>query len=451
MALHENYVDYYPNYPGFDSAAIALNSEGKRMLSWLNRSTGVQSFSVKPAWMVKNAATQSPEIHRRYGTTGSYLDVNSSDTPSGHGDMDAAAPGAGTLAAWLAGDTALWSFERKTHAGPVLGEGRSHWYFSGLLDGVEAQFGAGDIKENQGRHAPLFVDFDLQRIHPLEVNHGMGYYERWLAKGERIAEPLTIDAYRMQEIAFGHAPFLGRDYWNDIPFAFVESNLVAPVAKRYGTASVMVIEYQVGGVWRSASAAARSGDFSRVRVGYDKGLIIVENSRRATLGWRGLELPQYGWAAKAKGLVAYTAWCGRTVCDYAETATSLFANARARTDTRSEDAAPSENDSRLNRAGVVVNFGSIQTDGMVSIREENGQWVLRPFPRSRNFTVRLQRARFPMPVSVLASDGEPSSLKPVPAGAYWSVPLNGAQTYAWPVLTKRQQRLPRPATAIGKG
>lgn len=322
MALHENYVDYYPNYPKFDPSAIALTSDGKWMLSWLNHATGVQSYWTKPAWMIKDA--QSPTIHERYWTTAAYLDVNSAISPASHVDMDARAAAGGTMAALLAGDTGLWSYERKTHQGPVFGEGSNHWYYSGLLDGVEAQFGAGAIQENQGTRAPLFVDFDLKRIHPLEVNHGMGYYERWVSPGETISNTLTMDDYRMQEIAFGHAPFLGRIYWDDVAHALVESNLVGPVAKSYGVASVSSIEYQVNGAWVSPSVAAKSASFSRARITYENGLIVVANASREPLQWQNMVLPQYGWAAKARGLLAYTAMCGSTVCDYAETTTSVF-------------------------------------------------------------------------------------------------------------------------------
>ena len=304
------------------------------MLSWLNHSTGVQSYWTKPAWMIANAATQSPAIHQRYGTTAAYLDVNSGISPSSHVDMDARAAGAGTLAALLAGDTALWSYERKTHQGPVFGEGANHWYYSGLLDGVEAQFGAGNVLENQGTLAPLFVDFDLKRIHPLQVNHGMGYYERWISPGETVSNTLTMDAYRMQEIAFGHAPFLGGIYWDDVAHALVESNLVTPVAMSYGVASVSSIEYQVNDAWESPSVAAESAAFSRVRVTYDNGLIVVANASREPLRWQNMILPQYGWAAQARGLLAYTAMCGSTICDYAETKTSVFANARSQADAR---------------------------------------------------------------------------------------------------------------------
>jgi hypothetical protein len=521
--------------------------------------------------MVKNASTQSPAIHSRYGTTAAYLDVISSDVPWGHGDMDANAPGAGMLATWLAGDTGLWSYERKTHQGPVFGEGKNHWYYSGLLDGVEAQFGTGSIPEHTGSPAPLFVDFDLERIHPLEVNHGMGYAERWVAPGEPISNTLNMDAYRMQEIAFGHAPFLDRFYWNDVTHAFMESNLVTPVAKSYGVASVSSISYKVGSAWEAPSVAARSAAFSRIRVAYNNGLTVVANASGEPLRWQDINLPQYGWAAKGQGLLAYTAMCGSTVCDYAETPTSVFANARNLADAFSTTAyatpsvasesqnggrsvaitfhwqvhrpmtsdykpflhfvdsnklainegiafegnvtlaratshwslgtvinegpvtvqiplsvpdgtysiriglfdpktgarvplggmddgntryvigsltvsggdnvafkAPPLDDPRLNSAGTVVTFGSVKTDGMISLREDNGQWILRPFPRSRNFTVLLQRSRFSMPASVRAEGGTTPVLKPIVEGPYWKLPLTGAKSYSWPVDNKEK-------------
>ena len=572
VALHENYVDYYPDYAKFDPNAIALKSDGQRMLSWLNRATGIQSYSAKPAWMVKNAATQSPEIHTRYGTTAAYLDVNSSAVPSAHGDMDAHVPGAGMLTTWLAGDTNLWSYERKAHQGPVFGEGKNHWYYSGLLDGVEAQFGTGAIQEHTGAAAPLFVDFDLERIHPLEVNHGMGYAERWVAPGEPISKTINMDAYRMQEIAFGHAPFLDRQQWNDIAHAFVESNLVTPVAKSYGATPVSSIAYQVGNVWTTASVAARTATFSRVQVIYSNGLTVVANGSKQPLQWQDMVLPQFGWMAKGKGVLAYTAMCGNTICDFAQTPGSLFANARNPADTVSTQAyatptvasmaqtgqrsftialnwqidrplpqatpgnyrtflhfvdaakpgqdivfqgsatfvpgasewspgrvinqpsvsvqipasvpdgtysvraglfdpktgirvplggvddgstryvvgdltvsagggrvsfnATTGGDDRLNSAGAVVNFGPVQTDGMVSIRADGGQWVLRPYPRSRDFTVLLQKSKFAMPSSVRADGGSVAMLKPIAQGSYWKLPLSGAKSYSWPAADK---------------
>jgi Family of unknown function (DUF5696) len=331
MAVHENYLDYYPDYPGFTRSAVALNSDGSELDGWLNAS-GIQAYSTKPSWMLRNAWRQSPSIHQAYGTNADYLDVHSAAPISSHGDMDARQTGAAMLSTWTNANEMLWAYERQTHAGPVLGEGLDHWYYSGFLDGVEAQLGAGNVPMNSDAGLPLFVDFDLLRIHPLQVNHGMGYYSRWTKSASGAMTATQMDAHRMQEIAFGHAPFLGDGTWNSVPQALVESNLIAPVAKSYGTASVSSIQYRVNGGWTSSSTAAQSGAFSQAQVAYENGLTIVANSAALPLLWNGLTIPQFGWAAAGNGLTAYTALCGSTVCDYSETATSIFANARNQAD-----------------------------------------------------------------------------------------------------------------------
>jgi hypothetical protein len=572
MAFHENYVDYYPNYPLFTPAAVAMNSNGSQMLSWLNTSTNIQSFSTKPTWMTADAETQSPEIHQAYKTTADYLDVHSGVSPSSHGDMDASTPGAGMLTTWVQSNQALWAYERQTHGGPVLGEGRNHWYYSGLLDGVEAQLGAGSVATNLDSALPLFVDFDLLRIHPLQINHGMGYYERWTQSETPSMTTVQMDAYRMQEIAFGHAPFLSKGSWSDISRAFVEFNLVQPVASRYGTSQVHSIQYRVNGKWVSSSIAAQSSQFSQLQVTYDNGLTIMANASATPLTWNRLTIPQYGWVAKSADLLAYTAQCGSTICDYAQTPTSLFANARNQSDAKIDRgyAAPSVakveqgaghtfaitfnwhlyrtmgthaqykafvhfvrddqtakvsakiafqgdhqpsisifhaqpgntvidgpimvtiptsvpdgqysigvglydpatgsrlplsgnndgsngyiignltlskngtevsfqppppaiNDPRLNATSTVVDFGAVQTDGMILIKQEAGRWVLRPYPRDRKFTVLLNTMNFPMPTIVQATGNSNSPVVPGAKGAFWQLQTNGAKEYGWSV------------------
>ena len=62
------------------------------------------------------------------------------------------------------GSIGLWAYERSVEGGPVLGEGENHWFWSGYLDGVEAQFGAQSTPITDGTQAPLFVDFDLSSL-----------------------------------------------------------------------------------------------------------------------------------------------------------------------------------------------------------------------------------------------------------------------------------------------
>ncbi len=226
--------------------------------------------------------------------------------------------------------TDLWTYERKTHDGPVFGEGNNHWYWSGLLDGVEAQFGSG-WPGNKGEEAPLLVDFDLLKIHPLQFNHGMGYYERWWAERRRRPRHMmaALDQYRMQEVIFGHAGFLGAATWSNLPLAWLEHHLLAPVMARYATAKPAEILYEVQGRWVDLSEAVRSGaNFQRVLVRYENGLTVTANQSPMTLNVGGQTLPQFGWAAEGAGLKAGTTLRDGVLCDFAETPESVFANAR---------------------------------------------------------------------------------------------------------------------------
>jgi hypothetical protein len=329
MALHENYVDYYPNYDLFSEKDIALDSDGKQQLAWYNPGTKIQSFAVKPNAILPLAATQSPRIHERYGTNADYLDVHSAVPPWFHVDYRAGETGAGEFHQVWDTHRALWDYERKTHAGPVFGEGANHFYWSGSLDGVEAQFGVG-WPGSQGMTAPLMVDFDLLKIHPLQVNHGMGYYERWWQKAEWGALPpmLVLDQYRMQEVAYGHAGFLGAATWNNVPFAWQEHHLLTPVMARYGNARPVEISYQINGQWVDSTTAAKAGEWRRVRIRYNSGLVITANDTEIPLPVRTVVLPRFGWYASGGGVTAWTGERNGVIADYAETADSVFANAR---------------------------------------------------------------------------------------------------------------------------
>jgi len=340
MALHENYVDYYPNFEGFADTDIARAPDGSRVGAWYNPSTKVQSFAIKPSRILPLAETQGPEVVRRYGSAACYLDVHSAVPPWFHVDFEAGQPGAGAFHTVWDAHRALWAYERDLHHGPVFGEGNNHWYWSGYLDGVEAQFGQG-WHDGSGTSAPLLVDFDLLKIHPLEFNHGMGYYERWWAHGPDARRGLLslLDQYRMQEVAYGHQGFLGGEAWHDAGLSWLESHLMRPLTARTALADPVAIDYLInslgGGRWVDTTAAAKmdtSGAWSRVRVRYGNGLTVWANGGATPLRVGNAILPPNGWLATGAGLTAGTSLRSGVVSDTAETTDGVFVNARPAVD-----------------------------------------------------------------------------------------------------------------------
>lgn len=330
LALHENYVDYYPNYEHFTTNDVSLNTTGGLIKAWLNEGTGVQSFAVKPSAILRLSREQSPEIHRRYDTTASYLDVHSCVEPWFHVDQRAGEPGAGALSAVWDAHRALWAYHRKTHAGPATGEGNRHWLWSGWLDGVEAQFGTGWPNE-AGRTAPLLVDFNLLRIHPLQLNHGQGYYDRWHGKAPPWGDGMpmqVLDQYRMQEVVFGHAGFLGHGLWRDPAAAWLEQHLVVPVVAQHAEDRVARIRYFVDGRWVDTTAAAKAGRFDRVQIAYARGLTITANGTEDDWTVDGWTLPAFGWVATNRAFLAGTVRKDGVVVDVVDSSDFRLAHAR---------------------------------------------------------------------------------------------------------------------------
>jgi hypothetical protein len=221
----------------------------------------------------------------------------------------------------------LFQYERDTHKGPMFGEGSRHFYWAGQMDGVEAQVDGGE------NHFFL-AEFDLLKLHPQLVNHGMGYYSRWLeerkAKQFGVDWPLVeqVDRYRAQELAYGHAGFVGGELLRIWPHAMREYNLVQPVQALYGTAKVREIAYEVGGQYVSGSVAAVVGDTNRLRVKYDSGLTLHVNLGESDWAASGYTLPAYGFLAEGPDLLAYTAKRDGVIVDCARTKETLYADAR---------------------------------------------------------------------------------------------------------------------------
>lgn len=326
-ALHENYIDLYPDAPSYDPAARVIRTDGTPSPAWFNAGTQVQSFGLKCDRALGFARQNSPAAHRSYATTAAYLDVHTCVPPWHQLDHDAAAPLAAMARAKVAFDSGLFEFERETHHGPLFGEGANHYYWAGRCDGVEAQVIGGED------HSAL-LDFDLLKIHPQMVNHGMGYMERWYRGGYQAryghdaGSIEQLDKYRAMEIAYGHAGFIGDRLAHTVQAVAREHHLMHPLQRLYGTARPVAIDYEVAGEFVTASIATVVGDTTRQRVRYDNDLTVWVNWRADPWRIEGRTLPQWGFLARGPETDVSTALHDGKTGDFAECPEYVFADAR---------------------------------------------------------------------------------------------------------------------------
>ena len=182
FALHENYVDLYPDAPSYADSLRAIADDGTPTKGWFNQQTGIQAYVLKPSRAGQFFNRFGNEIHAAYSTNSSYLDVHSAANPSNYSDHAAADTTRSRFSAVLNLYRSLGPQARSIHAGPVSGEGNCHYLYAGWFDDFEAQLNAGHgMPALVGVRMPVFPDFELQHLHDKVAMHGVGYYERFFS------------------------------------------------------------------------------------------------------------------------------------------------------------------------------------------------------------------------------------------------------------------------------
>ncbi len=301
FALHENYVDIYPNASVWDPDVVALNPDGTQVNAWYNESTQMQSYLLSPSRIFDFAMVYSPEIHRRYGTTASFFDVHTAANPSYKVDFNAEVENNSRMSFTFSEYSKLLAYARLVHEGPILGEGGDHFLYAGMVDGVEAQYLADE--SGSSSTTPPIVDFELLKVHPLMVNHGVGYYERYFSRFESQQwsgfTTENIYNYMATEIAFCHAGFVpspnrlgGASNW--IEQVEREVELVLPIQKECALAVPLNILYHVNDEFVSVEKALIADQAWQVFVEYDSGLQIYVN-RHASENWEVTPSSSQSW------------------------------------------------------------------------------------------------------------------------------------------------------------
>jgi len=219
----------------------------------------------------------APVIYRKFGNDAVYSDCITARPPPP--DYEAGCPGAGQLNATYRYLASILLHERSACQGPVFSEGGMHWIYAGLADGNYAQTNVPLSPENE-----LLVDFDLLKLHPLEMDVGMG----WL---NGPPDEQKLDRFLAQTIAYGHLGYLLTPDW-PLPAIAKSYYVMQQIQERYLLVPVADIRYYDGQRWLDSSAAIRTGAIAhrQVQVRYRNGLHVYVNHH-----------PQEAWEVRCGG------------------------------------------------------------------------------------------------------------------------------------------------------
>ncbi len=288
VGLYTNYTDYAPVNSYWDEDWVARHPNGDWMRAWM------RCYAPKPMRAVEMQAKLAPQIQAKFGENHSYCDVHTAVTPFDRVDYDHRVPGAGTFRRTFECFGRLLANEKIAHNGPVYSEGLMHFWYAGLTDG-----NYGQLTWPAPPKAPLLVDFDLLKMHPLEMDAGMGAPGMFFR-----GAPPDLDQFIATTLAYGH---IGYMEWGDFAGALKIYYMTQPIQQHYAMVPVKSIEYEHEGRMVDTSEAIKSGAYlkGQVLITYENGTMVVVNgspdkipfemSERGV--WRAV--PQWGHFANA--------------------------------------------------------------------------------------------------------------------------------------------------------
>ncbi len=344
LFLYTDYCIFGPVNPHFDEGLVSLNPRGQWLSDWY------QYYCLTPLMAPVLAARFAPELKKKYGLTGSYCDEHTAAPPSRYVDFDPRKPGAGMQQTVFRAYCRVFELEKEAYQGPVVSEGGNSWFYAGMVDGNYAQL---MLKRLARWQTPFLVDFDLLKIHPLEVDLGMGWRGSYGYDACAKNWDDALDRFLCATIAFGHSGILRAHYSNsnfplvtDIKTADPLGKwkrsaartyfMIQQLAARCALVPVHSIRYWDGARLLTTSDAVRSGAYrrSQVAIEYTNGLRIFANGSfehawRVNIGERAYDLPPNGWLAlQGDEFLEYSALLAGRRVDYVRSPAYTFADGR---------------------------------------------------------------------------------------------------------------------------
>ncbi|MCP4643020.1 MAG: hypothetical protein GY851_21420 [bacterium] len=328
VGLYTNYTDFAPVNANWNEDWVMRGPRGEWNVSWS------RCYAPKPMIAVEQEALNAPQIQAKFGTNHSYCDVHTAVSPMARVDYDHRVPGAATFRRTFECFGRLLLNEKQAYKGPVYSEGANHWWYAGLTDG---NYGNAAPKVDQ---QPLFPDFQLLKIHPLQMDVGMA----------SIAHTL----------AYGHIGML-----NDMKTYY----MVQPLQVHYSMVPVKRIAYESKGklVDTSRALAVGAHETGRIHLEYENGFKVWAN------------VGEEPWAIKAAGKDWTLPKLGH-LATTADGATTSFSGRASSTDGKDVhiDWCHGPVSHYLNTNGQSVATESLAGNGAAALKREPFGWELIP-------------------------------------------------------------------------
>ena len=290
FALHDNYIDFYPDAEGFSYLKTIAFHEGREPVrAWFNEGRQAQSYryradQIEP-FLKKNIAMIAENI----GPTAYFIDVWSSASPYDYWTADGQFfDKIYTKKTW--GEHFAWIRERLGNNAPQISES-GHDQLIGWLDGATTNH------LRVGEPLPGYYRWsvwnwkcaDAERIpwfdaahHDRFILHGAGYSGRYQAGLSAQYHGIYSDDYITTEVLTGHPAMVSEPFGVDVVRKYW---LLAALGRALALVKLDHVEFV-------------DGDLHRIHVRWENGVETWCN--RGTADWKvgDYVLPQYGFLAR---------------------------------------------------------------------------------------------------------------------------------------------------------
>jgi len=377
FALHDNYIDFYPDADGFSyPRQIAFHHDGTPVKAWLNKGRDAQSYRYRADAIAPLLNRNVQWLRQNMPPTAYFIDVWSSARPYDYWTADGR-----FFTAVQTRDTwgKLFASIRDTLGGdaPQISES-GHDQLIGWLDGAQTNhLRVG--KSLPGNYGWCVWDWpcdDAERTpwfdaahHDRFVLHGAGYSVRYAGGLDPRLHGIYSDDYLATEVLTGHPAMVSQPFGRDVVRTYW---LLGEWMRALALRTIERVEY-VG------------GDLHRQHVTWSGGAEVWVNRGETDWDLDGRTLPQYGFLARVPGDrgtgEAALERRGGVVVEWAASPAHVYVHGRKLVAVKLPKADPLV--ARWNAEAKPIDFGAVVTaDGCRLSRQDQGLLVV-PLPADR--------------------------------------------------------------------